>query len=493
MVTNKKNWSDLSKFISVILTIFVFVVLIIILKNSIIHIINVLKFRWEISDGEGLLANNIEFLRSGKSIYTDINKWPFIANPYPPFFSFTSYIFSILIPKNPLLSIRLLSILSTLGLSILIYFMLLKREISKKISCITSILFLITPLMLMWGYLGRVDVLGAVLSMLAVFLVLNSDKKLNIILAATICVLAFYTKPTFLAAPAAIFFYLLINRKYLKTILFTGIIIFVGVIVFLILNKWTNGQFYQNVFHNNLSSYHIKPFLSYSRDFIFFYWFFIVGSIIFFVKSLRKKKLPLLFFYLIFSFLLTLTSGREGASTNYYIELLAVTMICGTIGFFSLNKPDKSKNYEIIFLILILLQICSLTLYQKSYLKRVYVTKEFNFNPSKQDVEKINTLEKKVDENCSNSIFSDDTNFSIHQNTEPFGIPTTLYIIFSGNNSFDNKSQFVEQFSSGKTKCVILGKGWVIDEALNEINSEYTLIYSADTSLWDYRLYKFKE
>jgi len=455
--------------------------------KTLLHYFNVLYYPAEVADGEGLLSRNILYLAQHKAIYQNINQWPFVFNVYPIFLPFLGSIFISLI-KNPLLIGRIISVFSTFLIAILIYKYLRLQNTDKKIAIISSFAFLISPFVFIWGAWLRPDILAILFSFLSIYY-FSKAKKFSIFLSGLFAILAFFTKPTMIAAPVAIFLYLLIAKKYRELIIWSAIVLFFGITIFYLINYQTHSQYFLHVIRYNILSYNFRAFISYSGEFIILHWFFVFCFVYFLALSLKEKKhlLPLLYGLVVV--LLTLTSGRAGASINYYLELVLVVILASglLLNHFNINN----KKLMPFVLLLLILQICWFGFYKQIIGQNIFnETKEYSYSPSKQDFNTQIEIKNFVEQFCPGKIFSEDAVIALSAQKEPVAIPATGLIALQKANLW-NQENFVNLIQQKEFSCIILSKGWIAEKSLRAIQDNYTLLDTKE-ALWQNKIYKPK-
>ena len=153
--------------------------------------------------GEGVVLNWAGRAQTGLPLYPEVTPGadPQLHNPYPPLFPMlTAGLRQILPGENPFSAGRLLSLAGTL-LSALALFFLLRHRTRPLYALLGAAVFLLSPVMMRFGSMARVDPAGLALSLFAVWLLDRAPGTKQVFTAALLASAAVMVKPTFLAAP----------------------------------------------------------------------------------------------------------------------------------------------------------------------------------------------------------------------------------------------------------------------------------------------------
>ena len=276
--------------------------------------------------GEDITAFSVKNLLAAKdlkSIYPQIEESGFFIQTYPPvYFALNGALCFMFNSENYYFFGRLISILSALFSSLLIYKIVKDQTKENCFSFASIVVFLFSSLVLLWSIFGRVDFLALFFTSLALYIFIKN--KNNVFFTAVFLILAFFTKQTFISLPLAFSFWLFFNDKklFLK---FIAYFLALFCAFFAAGNLATNNGFYLNLVFNLANhAYAFLPDLNTLAKKIFFSWpYNIAAPITVYLyfkqeKSGLKNFLALYFFISLFSALFFF--GKEGASTNYFIE-----------------------------------------------------------------------------------------------------------------------------------------------------------------------------
>ena len=318
-----------------------------------IHGLIVLGFPYPLDYGEGPLLNQTLRLVQGEALYPEgVESPPYLISNYPPVYILINALLVAIF--GPTLAVgRLVSFLSTLGAAVMIA--LIIRQFTKNKDLLPMLvgtsIFLITPYVLEWSPLFRIDMLGLFLSLAGLCLLIrNPQKSLTIYLAAGLFILAAYTRQSFgLAAPLAgiIYTYTKSKREALSLFLTYAL---GGLAIFGLLYWLSDGAFFFHIITANVNPFNWETVLSFSRDILRKMPFIILlaGGYLAFGWHLTKTY-ALLAPYLIASTIAALTIGKVGSNINYLVEISAAFGLLVGILFARLTQtmaldPDKKPD-----------------------------------------------------------------------------------------------------------------------------------------------------
>lgn len=201
-----------------------------------------ITFPYDLTSGEGLLLRDALYIRNGLPLYTNPNEFPYIISIYPPFYAAVVALFSFVmgIGLGTARFVAVSSSLLTCGVIALIVYCGSRRWI---IAVVSGLAYLSSMFVFQWSAFGRVDTLAVFCSVAAIYFIYQRVTLKNIVLASIVCIAAFYTKQTAIAAPLAISLYLLLTNRRLG-LAFIAIVVVSIAGFFLVLNVATQGQFY---------------------------------------------------------------------------------------------------------------------------------------------------------------------------------------------------------------------------------------------------------
>ena len=303
--------------------------------------------------GEGFVLEAVWRLKNDLGLYNDFSQdFNNLVAFYPPVFFY--YLLLVNKVSGLGININLLFLANGITLSLLgvLIYKVVNLEVKcKKLAVISSLLFFTFFYIFLFPYIGKVDLLAALLNLFGVYLFLkfyNDEKKIYLCLFPF--VLAFFTKLTTVVLMLALLAYLFVSKKKNLFVNFSFIYFSLLSIIFLIINHKTNNLFYKSVFEiHDFSEYSSHRVISFVASMIFI---IILGSLI--SSLLLKQKLRWKFWLILFIFLLIgdfLLSGKAGSGFNYFMELLILISIIFGISFNDLLVVNKERFVSYITII----------------------------------------------------------------------------------------------------------------------------------------------
>src|ERR1043166_14555 len=293
--------------------------------------------RNEFSGPESIVnAQSVMLARDG-TLYYDLNSYPHTVSAYTPLF----YLLETGLIKVGLPAVtagRLLSFAALLGIFALIWRLLLLYTRDRYCAWTGVLLGASTSLLLTWGTVCQVDTLAIFWALAAFYqysrYAINGERTL--VWAGVFCGIAFFTKQTTIACPAAIVILLWFQRP--KAALQFGATLAAAVLaVALAINAALNGRFLQDTVLANLNPFDLKKFGLHIR-----YLFAAAGQLILIaaagIKRVRYGRGFAPFVYLGMALLVfAATAPKIGSDFNYQIESNVLLVLCACL---ALNALD---------------------------------------------------------------------------------------------------------------------------------------------------------
>lgn len=304
-----------------------------------IHDIAILFFPHDLIYGEGFVLRDAAMFRAGKSPYTPVGASLGVVANYPPVFPLAAAL--AMIPFGTgFFAARLVSILATAGCAFFIW-RLARRAVgaegglerrNARAALFAPLLFLADIVVYYWSPYARVD-------MLAIFLELAA---LDAFAAATLgaetppraagralargvllAALALFTRPTALAAPAALFAALALARRARPLALCAGALAAGVGLAALLLNAATGGEFLRHTLTYNANTFRWNELASLVLDFATPHAPLLLAAGAFFVVAPGGAARRLLGAYFAAACALALLVGKVGSSANYFLQAVA--------------------------------------------------------------------------------------------------------------------------------------------------------------------------
>lgn len=318
-----------------------------------------IAFRYPLDYGEAPLVNQAMQLNAGQPIYRQsVGEAPFTIANYPPIYvgllAFFEGIFGPAFWYG-----RLISTLSALGSTVIIFFITYSRSHNYKLSLIPALLFFNLPYVLGWSVLARIDHLALFLALTGLYLLFretgsNRGQKISLILGAIFLVLAIYTRQSYaLAAPFAGFLYLL-QKDWRRAVTLTGLVGGMTLALFLLINLLTEGGFYFNIVKANINPFGLERVLHHFRDFFAMAPFLFLAAVLGIVLSFQRiSGWPMLMGFALGGFFSALTIGKIGSNINYFLEFSAGLCLLAGFGLSVLHQGVRNPWLAIFYCLIL--------------------------------------------------------------------------------------------------------------------------------------------
>ncbi|MCG8349775.1 MAG: hypothetical protein MI924_18580 [Chloroflexales bacterium] len=354
--------SQIGQYICILLQALLLVATAIYLLYFAAHAWSMLVYPYPLDYGEGPLLDQIEILRAGTpvwQIYANPAQAPFQVVNYPPLYPLLVVALSLL-TGDSLSAGRLLSLLAALGCGIALFILTQgKRQPTHDLrqtlrSALIALLFLTIPIVREWSVLLRVDMLGVCLGLWGlVALRMTGDPTQTTTLdsptssrspqlgwaiaAGLLFLLALYTKPSLIAAPAAgyawLLFEVLRQRKHAagRQTLIAGLASLVvmlasGGLLFGLLQWASGGWFALHVIVANANRWDGELARQFWLDQTQLRWplaLAATGIAIRIALDQRPQRVVMPLLYTAFGVVTAIGVGKVGAYSNYFLELYA--------------------------------------------------------------------------------------------------------------------------------------------------------------------------
>jgi dolichyl-phosphate-mannose-protein mannosyltransferase len=354
-----------------------------------------MRYPYQLDYAEGFLAVESMQIAKGDSIYPSLDDYPYLVGNYPPIYPLLSVPFFLIFGPS-LFWGRLICFLSVIGISVLIFFIVFRKEKTILPAFLAPFIFLCTYALFEWIAYARVDLPAVFFSIAGLAMISGRINKKNLRWAIFFFVLSVYTKQVQIFAPLSACIFLIIrNRK--TGLRFSCSLIGIGVAVFLFLTAFTGGRFFSHtvLYNANIFSWwQVKRWLlhifrlymfSISTVFLIFstyiYEWFSSG------KKWKRKKPGLFTIYLFFCALSVFTIGKIGSASNYLLEFhigCGVFIGLGIIRILKKSERSSCKYYRYILIVLIAIFL-NLHVYQLFRVQRILFSRP---NPGKAALKK---------------------------------------------------------------------------------------------------------
>jgi hypothetical protein len=387
------------------------------------HACGTIAFPYELAAGEELLLRDAIHILGGRAIYSEVNDFPFIFSNYPPLFATLA---AMLVPLvgSSLAATRTVAAFSTLLNGLLVAAIVYQGSRNRIASAVSGAAYLGSIFVYQWGAWGRVDATAIALSLLAIFVMQRWANGRGTLLAALLCLLSLYTKQTQWTAPLAMVAWLLWQRRWRAVLGFVLVLGGAGAVVFLVLNAVTSGEFFRHLVVYNALPYSARALVGYWRAFAVTHGVLGGVALAYAAASVARSRISLPVLYFFASAILTGTVGRAGASSNYFLELIAASLIlCGLCW----SELAERKSYgPVLVPAALLLQLLWFWAFPRSPVAVLYdPLPSFGYTPLPSDLPSCQRIDHYV-EQAGGEILTEGGGFALRNGKELYGSPWLL-------------------------------------------------------------------
>ena len=392
----------------------------------------------ETSNPESLFILHSVEVSEGKPLYTDFRKPPYNVTQYTPVhyfvLAFLKRSFDLNMERLFVWGRRLMLLMASLiGLAIFLHGKKLSRNI---IYSLTAALIFVGSYML-WplACTNRADIPATLFSIIAI-VIFAQKTKYSLYLSIPFLLLAFYTKHSFVSAPAAIGLYFLLNRQFVSAIKFAAIFAASAILIWILMHIATNGMSTLNLVSTNVAPMKLQNV----RLVIGAFLQTAALPLILGFSGLNRnwKNDPLTVYLFVSLFLAMFATAKVGSSMNYLLEPLAAACLLIPAALQrSLESSEISKAFlTAAFVILAIPQI--------NFLKFTLDTLHFRNDDSA----------KRIAAQATGLVISDNPRISV-SSPKPFLVDPYVYSYLESEGKWDS-SELLSMISSGKVQYLIL-------------------------------------
>jgi hypothetical protein len=281
-----------------------------------------LRYPGEQTGIEGICLAEMVHFRSGVPVYAPGSLQRFDAVIYGPLYYLLGM--TIIDPNKPAyLPLRLVSILSTLGCAAgcaLLAFWLSRAYLAAVLA---ALIFFSYELVSLYGLSARCDMGGVFLAFSGFLVAFRFRHSRSLLWATPLLLAGLFYKQQFVAAPAAIFIFLVLEKRYRLAAQFAGLMTLCGLILLAFFQYvvYAGQDFFLRLVTYNTVFYNWGRF---GNAAVVFALMFSVPLLVG-LEYLRRHPNRLLACYLgcLIPFTLFIV-GKEGSDTNYFVEVILV-------------------------------------------------------------------------------------------------------------------------------------------------------------------------
>jgi hypothetical protein len=392
----------------------------------------------ETSNPESLFVLHSVEVSEGKPLYTDFRKPPYNVTQYTPVhyfvLAFLKRSFDLNMQQLFVWGRRLMLLLaSCIGLAI---FLNGKKQTQNIIYSLTAALIFVGSYML-WplACTNRADIPATLFSIIAI-VIFAQNAKYSLYLSIPFLLLAFYTKHSFVSAPAAIGLYLLINAQFARAIKFSAIFAALAGLIWFLMHIATNGMSTLNLVGTNIAPMKFQNVRLVMGAFLQTAALPLILSFSGFSRQWRNNLVAI---YLVVSLLLAIfATAKVGSSMNYLLEPLAASCLLIPA---ALKRALEASSISKVcltaaFVILAIPQI--------NFLKFTLDTLHFKNDESA----------KMIASQATGLVISDNPRISV-SSPKPFLVDPYVYSYLESKGKWDS-SELLSMIRSGKIQYLIL-------------------------------------
>jgi hypothetical protein len=284
---------------------------------------------FQVEYGEGnVLASSLR-VAHGQSAYVPLTGPPYVFSQYGPLLYWVEALLLRAFGEG-FAAGRALSLAMTFAAAALLVLLLRRWTGSWRIALLFGTLYAALPEVGVWSATYRADPLAVALSLAGLYLFVateHSPRRVGLYLAAFLFVAAIWVKPTLVAAPAAVFLYLLSRKRTRDALAFGAIGICTVLGSFFLMQHATAGWFYFQLFRTHPEPYTLAHYAQLAGWIVREDLVLVIMAAAFIGWSLRGRQLSLPFFYLAMALLASLSAGIAGATTNHLLDFNAALCV----------------------------------------------------------------------------------------------------------------------------------------------------------------------
>lgn len=322
------------------------------------EVLRVFDFRQAPDYGEGTILAAVERM-DREPVSAQWFEGPvYTLSPYGPgYYRLVQAVTHLLPWQHSLIPGRLISLWATLTMAGLIAFAVRKQTNRLELGLLSAIILLLSPVVYVWGTPHRVDPLAVLLALVA-YLTIDA-RRLGVVLSACAVVLASLVKQNMAFAAAAVFLYLVFQRRFKAAVAYAILVAGLGVATWGLLNQFTGGYFLATAVKSHLGA--MWP----QQGFMHLYWFLttpvgLVASIVLGWRFVQRPSEVLGSVYAIGFVLSTLMAAllscKEGASYAYFFEAsVLATLVIGLHGLAAIGPLHEGRALAMTALVALIL------------------------------------------------------------------------------------------------------------------------------------------
>jgi hypothetical protein len=320
----------------------------------------VISYPFQIDDTEGVILAESKLLSQGINIYQPVRQDFFTAAPYPP----VLYLVNTLAVKwlGPTFKVgRVLSLLAGLGIAFVLWRIVWILSDQAAASFLAPAVFLSNPIVAVWMVRLRPDMAGILLCTVGMALIVWGSMQDGaygrgglryligpvaaklpgaLTVAALVMAVGFYIKHTLVAAPLAVFLWLVIGKPQ-QAFNFLAVYVAAVTVPYVALDILTNGGFSQHLisFHSNWSS---ARALNFWGDVLNYFWPLLPIAVLGGLVASFGQTSSLISIYSLITVATASMVGTEGGNHNHFLEFSMALALTSSFGLTKLLSSERT-------------------------------------------------------------------------------------------------------------------------------------------------------
>jgi hypothetical protein len=310
--------------------------------------VQLVRVPYQIDYGEGLLVEGALRIRHTSPLYPNPFAFPVVIHVYGPVAYAT--LAAVLLGNGAVYPVgRMLVVGCSIIVCLLLSSVLRKMTGSRLLAVIFGFLLLTLPAFRFWLYLARADMIGLVFSLAGVALYVQGRRSLY--WTVPLFALAIFCKYTLIAAPAAVFFHLLLNRLGKKAVRFGSALLLLCAVAFVSAERMTHGWFAYHMFSTHPDPYSLAQFIA-------------LGGLVFAsapvvtglaawqtARDLKNRNWRFTSIYFLVSLATALTAGKLGSATNHFLEWMIASCLSAGVAYSVIKATYANRTVTIVVLL----------------------------------------------------------------------------------------------------------------------------------------------
>jgi hypothetical protein len=251
-----------------------------------------------------------------------------------------------------------------------------------------------------------------------------------------------------------------------------------GAGVFLTLNALTSGEFFRHLVVYNALPYSARALMGYWRAFVLTHG--VIGGVAFVyaAASVRRRRVSLPALYFFASAALTVAVGRAGASSNYFLEFIAASLIlCGLCW----GELVKEKGYRsTVVPAALLVQFLWFWAFPRSPFAAFYdPLPSFGYTPGPVDLPACRRIDDYVQQ-VEGEILTEGGGFALKNGKELYGSPWLLSALEPSGSVDAGLARLEDALAQRRFSLVILTWQSYPPRILNAVWANYERVDTID-------------